>query len=53
MDKRKIEIPLTEPDDKPDKVEKPIRPEIYPVIDNDLARDKLENDLTAADRQDL
>ena len=25
----------------------------YPAIDNDLARDNLENDLTAADRQDL
>ena len=25
----------------------------YPVIDNDLARDNIENDLTAADRQDL
>ena len=25
----------------------------YPVIDNDLARDNLENDLTAADIQDL
>ena len=27
--------------------------EIYPVIDTDLARDNLENDLPAADRQDL
>ncbi len=27
--------------------------DIYPVIDNDLARDNIENDLTAADRQDL
>lgn len=26
---------------------------MYPVIDNDLARDNLENDLTAADIQDL
>lgn len=25
----------------------------YPVIDNDLARDNVENDLTAADLQDL
>ena len=53
MDKRKVEIPLVEPDGRPGKEEKPIRPEIYPVIDNDLARDNLENDLTAADRQDL
>lgn len=34
------------------KGEKPI-PDIYPVIDNDLARDNVENDLTAADLQDL
>ena len=27
--------------------------DIYPVIDTDLARDNLENDLPAADRQDL
>lgn len=27
--------------------------EVYPVIDNDLARDNIENDLTAADLQDL
>lgn len=32
--------------------EKPISP-VYPVIDNDLARDNLENDITAADLQDL
>lgn len=52
MDKRKVETPLVEPDGRPGKEEKPIRPEIYPVIDNDLARDNLENDLTAADLQD-
>lgn len=33
--------------------EKPIPTDVYPVIDNDLARDNLENDLTAADREDL
>lgn len=33
--------------------EEPIPADIYPVIDTDLARDNLENDLTAADRQDL
>lgn len=27
--------------------------EIYPVIDNDLARDNVENDLPAADLQEL
>lgn len=32
--------------------DKPIS-EAYPVIDNDLARDNIENDLTAADLQDL
>ena len=33
--------------------EKPIPPEIYPVIDTDLARDNLENDIPAADLEDL
>ena len=33
--------------------EKPIPMDVYPVIDTDLARDNLENDLTAADREDL
>lgn len=28
-------------------------PLVYPVIDNDLARDNIENDLTSADLQDL
>lgn len=32
--------------------EKPISP-VYAVIDNDLARDNLQNDITAADLQDL
>lgn len=32
--------------------EKPIS-SVYAVIDNDLARDNLENDITAADLQDL
>ncbi len=32
--------------------EKPIS-SVYPVIDNDLARDNVENDMTAADLQDL
>ena len=34
------------------KQEKPIS-DAYSVIDNDLARDNLENDITAADLQDL
>lgn len=37
---------------KPFQQEKPIS-NVYPVIDNDLARDNVENDLTAADIQDL
>ncbi len=37
---------------KPFSKEKPI-PEAYQVIDTDLARDNLENDITAADLQDL
>ena len=32
--------------------EKPVS-DVYPVIDNDLARDNVENDMTAADLQDL
>jgi len=36
------------------KKDKEIIPEdIYPVIDNDLARDNIENDIPAADLQDL
>ena len=37
----------------PFQAEKPRPADIYPVIDNDLARDNLENDLSAADQQDL
>ncbi len=37
---------------KPFSQEKPIS-DVYAVIDNDLARDNVENDLTAADLQDL
>lgn len=35
-----------------EKMEKPIS-KVYPVIDSDLARDNLENDIPAADLQDL
>lgn len=34
------------------KKEKPVS-KVYPVLDNDLARDNVENDVTAADLQDL
>lgn len=37
---------------KPHTVEKPIS-SVYSTIDNDLARDNLENDITAADLQDM
>ena len=33
--------------------ELPIPPDIYPVIDTDLGRDNVENDIPAADLQDL
>ncbi len=33
--------------------DKPIPSKIYPVIDNDLARDNIENDMPAADLEDL
>lgn len=36
-----------------DQVERPIPQQIYPVIDNDLARDNVENDLPAADLNEL
>lgn len=53
----KKQQPKTEPQTKGEKqkvrAEKPIREEVYPVIDNDLARDNVENDLPAADREDL
>jgi len=35
------------------KTEKPIRDEVYPELDTDLARDNVENDIPAADLQDL
>lgn len=37
---------------KPPREEKPIS-KVYPVIDNDLARDNVENDIPAADLEDL
>ncbi|MDD5938086.1 MAG: hypothetical protein PUC36_03635 [Clostridiales bacterium] len=33
--------------------ERPIPSDIYPELDTDLARDNLENDLPAADLEDL
>ena len=45
----KIAYPSTE---ESRKAERPI-PRVYPVIDNDLARDNIENDMPAADLEDL
>lgn len=33
--------------------ERPIPQDVYPVIDNDLARDNIENDLPAVDLNEL
>ena len=38
--------------DDPNLIERPIS-DVYPVIDTDLARDNVENDLSDADFQDL
>ncbi|MDO5401502.1 MAG: hypothetical protein Q4F17_11095 [Eubacteriales bacterium] len=46
-------IPGTEGADLKVFHEKPIPEQIYPVLDTDLARDNVENDLTMADLQDL
>ena len=37
----------------PEQTQRPVPEEIYPVIDNDLARDNIENDLPAADLNEL
>ncbi len=42
----------TKPFPRKEKAEKPVS-HLYPVIDNDLARDNVENDIPAADLQDL
>ena len=42
-----------QPKPSPDQIERPIPPEVYPAIDNDLARDNVENDLPAADLSEL
>ena len=42
----------SKPFSKKEQAERPVSP-VYPVIDNDLARDNLGNDITAADLQDL
>ena len=37
----------------PGEQERPVPQDVYPVLDTDLARDNLENDLTPADLQGL
>ena len=49
MNQKKVDVPQP----APNRAERPIPPEIYPVIDTDLARDNVENDLPAADLQEL
>ena len=34
-------------------IERPVPSDVYPVLDTDLARDNLENDIPAADLNDL
>jgi hypothetical protein len=41
------------PEQKVFHTERPIPSDAYPEIDNDLARDNLENDIPAADLNDL
>ncbi len=36
-----------------EEIQRPIPEEVYPVLDTDLARDNVENDLPAADLEDL
>lgn len=36
-----------------DELQRPIPEDVYPALDTDLARDNLENDLPAADLEDL
>ena len=38
---------------RPGRTERPIPAEVYPVIDTDLGRDNVENDMTAADLEDM
>lgn len=50
MDNKQKPVPTPAPTQMTE--ERPIS-RVYPVIDNDLARDNLENDLPAADLQDF
>lgn len=50
-------VKRTKPGKKPpaahEHIDQPIVEDIYPVIDTDLARDNLENDMPAAELQEL
>ena len=50
MNKQNPEIQKVSPNRH--RKERPI-PEVYPVLDTDLARDNVENDIPAADLEDL
>ena len=47
------DAPGGENPDTDDTTDKPIPEAIYPVLDTDLARDNVENHISAADLQDL
>lgn len=46
-------IKRQEKNKKKSSADKPIPEKIYPVLDNDLARDNVQNDIPKADLQDL
>lgn len=50
--REKIRVTVTRRKGKP-LTEQPVPGRIYPVIDTDLARDNVENDLPTADLEDL
>ena len=49
MKPKRAKRPLVTPGNQ----ERPVPQDVYPVLDTDLARDNLENDLTPADLQSL
>lgn len=53
MENKRQPTPSPNSKSKKSKAERPIPPDIYPIIDTDLARDNIENDLTYADLWEL
>ena len=51
MERRRISVPISKV--KRRRGDKPIPRDAYHTLDTDLARDNIENDLPAADREDL